>query len=201
MTCIQCPVLSRCRTQIVYPRAGTNGLLMLGEAPGAEEDLAGENFAGPSGQKLRDLLAEQGICWAETGRASIVRCRPPWDRPPSGEEVQACLLLLEEFLRAAPPRVILTVGCLAARIFWGSPRLLVNLERMRRAAPRYRDVERAHVHLRGLLAKTPCAILVLPDTRLTAWNRMAPNGQRWSEIGQEQVALAARLLREHGDCP
>ncbi|WP_437560402.1 hypothetical protein [Acidithiobacillus sulfuriphilus] len=51
------------------------------------------------------------------------------------------------------------------------------------------------------MAKNTCAILALLDTRPTAWNCMAPNGQRWSEIGQEQVALVVRLLREPGDCP
>ena len=100
------------------PRAD---LLIVGEGPGREEDLRGEPFVGRSGQLL-DTLLRQELGLDRTGCyiANVVKCRPPGNRDPRPEEIEACRPFLQQQLRIIAPRVVLTLGNFATRTLLGT---------------------------------------------------------------------------------
>jgi DNA polymerase len=85
----------------------------VGEAPGAREDEVGRPFVGPSGKVLTKLLEEEGLSRNEVFITNTVKCRPPDNRPPTAEEMDACLPCLESELEGR--KVIVTLGRSAAR--------------------------------------------------------------------------------------
>ena len=89
--CVACPLASG-RTKVVFSAGNPAAALMLvGEAPGREEDLAGEPFVGRSGQLLDRLLAEElGLDRTGCYIANVVKCRPPGNRDPDPVEVATC---------------------------------------------------------------------------------------------------------------
>ena len=98
-----------------------SGLLVVGEGPGREEDLRGEPFVGRSGQLLDRLIEEEvGLTRASFYIANVVKCRPPGNRDPAPDEVQACSRFLEGQLAAINPAVVLTLGNVATRVLLGT---------------------------------------------------------------------------------
>ena len=115
-TCTRC-ALAATRTQVVFgvgdPAAD---LLVVGEGPGAEEDRLGEPFVGRSGKLLDQLVWEEmGLTRAQFYIANVVKCRPPDNRDPKPEEIEACNPWLERQLELIAPKVILTLGNFAMR--------------------------------------------------------------------------------------
>lgn len=119
--CTACPELVATRTQVVpgvVPR-GTR-LLLMGEAPGAQEDQAGLPFVGRSGQLLDALLDEVGGARAEVGVLNTLKCRPPGNRAPTRAETRSCRGWTERQLELAAPRVVVALGLSATRWFLGA---------------------------------------------------------------------------------
>lgn len=115
-TCRRCG-LHTGRTQTVFG-VGSPGArwLVVGEAPGAEEDRRGEPFVGPAGQLLDAMLRAIGLDRRDTAYvANILKCRPPNNREPRPEEVAACLPYLHRQVALLRPRLILAVGRVAAQ--------------------------------------------------------------------------------------
>ncbi|MBW3640046.1 MAG: uracil-DNA glycosylase [Actinobacteria bacterium] len=119
-TCTACPELAATRTQVVpgVVPAGSR-LLLLGEAPGASEDVAGLPFVGRSGQLLDLLLAEVGVARAHVAVLNTVQCRPPGNRPPARAESATCRPWAERQLELAAPSVVVSLGLSATRWFLG----------------------------------------------------------------------------------
>lgn len=90
-------------------------LVIIGEAPGRNEDLTGEPFVGAAGKLLDELLASIGMDRTQVYIANIVKCRPPHNRDPLALEVETCTPFLEEQLRLIDPDVLVTVGNYATR--------------------------------------------------------------------------------------
>lgn len=90
-------------------------LLLIGEAPGRDEDLQGEPFVGAAGQLLNKILGAIGFARDDVYIANILKCRPPNNRDPEPDEVQACLPNLLEQLDIIQPKLILTMGRVAAQ--------------------------------------------------------------------------------------
>ena len=90
-------------------------LLLLGEAPGREEDLQGRPFVGASGELLNKMLAAIDIPREDVYITNIVKCRPPHNRTPRPEEIARCLPFLEHQLRIIDPPLILALGRVAAQ--------------------------------------------------------------------------------------
>jgi uracil-DNA glycosylase len=115
--CTRCP-LAKGRTQVVFgvgnPAAD---LLFVGEGPGREEDLAGEPFVGRSGRLLDRIMSEEiGLTRAECYIANVVKCRPPQNRDPLPNEIEACRPYLEEQITLIAPSVIVTLGNFATKL-------------------------------------------------------------------------------------
>lgn len=118
--CTACPELVATRTQVVpgVVPAGAR-LLLLGEAPGAQEDESGLPFVGRSGQLLDELLSEVGAARAEVGVLNTLKCRPPGNRPPTRAESRTCRGWTERQLALAAPQVVVALGLSATRWFLG----------------------------------------------------------------------------------
>lgn len=115
--CSACP-LADARTQAV-PGAGPAGarVLFIGEGPGYHEDRQGLPFVGPAGQLLNDLLAGAGLGRDQVFITNIVKCRPPGNRDPKPEEIEACRPYLEEQIALLDPEVVVTLGRFALDFF------------------------------------------------------------------------------------
>ena len=89
-------------------------MLIIGEAPGRDEDLQGEPFVGRAGQLLNAMLAAIGLQREQVYIANILKCRPPNNRDPGIEEAQACSSWLQQQIALIQPDVILALGRIAA---------------------------------------------------------------------------------------
>jgi DNA polymerase len=113
--CTRCE-LHQCRTNTVFgvgDRAAD--WLVVGEAPGAEEDRQGEPFVGRAGQLLNAMLQGIGLSRDEVYIANVLKCRPPNNRDPAASEVAQCLPYLERQIALLKPRIMLAVGRIAAQ--------------------------------------------------------------------------------------
>ena len=90
-------------------------LLLVGEAPGEEEDRTGRPFIGPSGQYLDHWLQSIGLERKSCYIANCVKCRPPQNREPNPEELKTCRPFLDRQIRSLAPRAILCLGRVAAQ--------------------------------------------------------------------------------------
>ena len=113
--CTRCS-LSATRTQTVF---GVGNLqadwLIVGEAPGAEEDRKGEPFVGRAGQLLNSMLHAVGLAREQVYIANVLKCRPPGNRDPSPGEAAECLPYLEQQIALLKPKIMLAVGRIAAQ--------------------------------------------------------------------------------------
>jgi uracil-DNA glycosylase len=116
MNCTRCP-LHATRTQGVFGVGPERAdWLVIGEAPGAEEDRRGEPFVGAAGQLLDRMLAAIGLDRTRNVYiANVLKSRPPGNRDPKPEEVAACLPYLLRQIALLQPRLILAVGRIAAQ--------------------------------------------------------------------------------------
>ncbi len=160
-SCTACP-LHRTRTQTVFgvgDRAAS--LLVVGEAPGADEDRQGEPFVGRAGQLLNAMLKAIRLAREEVYIANVLKCRPPNNRDPQPEEAAACSAYLERQIELIQPRAILAVGRIAAQWLLQSDR---PIGRLRGAAHSY--------GARGIpLVATyhPAYLLRSPQAKAKAW--------------------------------
>lgn len=113
--CQRC-ALCETRSQTVFGVGARDARLMvIGEAPGAEEDRQGEPFVGRAGQLLNSILRASGFGREQVFIANILKCRPPNNRDPLPAEVGQCLPYLERQIELVRPALLLCVGRIAAQ--------------------------------------------------------------------------------------
>lgn len=116
LACTACR-LAETRTNVVFGVGDPAAKLMLvGEAPGKNEDLQGEPFVGAAGQLLDELLAGIGVPRREVYIANVLKCRPPGNRDPREDEIDSCKGYLREQIRMIHPEVVLTLGNFATKL-------------------------------------------------------------------------------------
>lgn len=116
VTCTACR-LSETRTNVVFGVGDPEADLMLvGEAPGRNEDLQGEPFVGAAGKLLDELMAGIGVSRAEAYIANVLKCRPPGNRDPLPDEIDCCKGYLREQIRLIRPRVVVTLGNFSTKL-------------------------------------------------------------------------------------
>src|SRR3954452_14902122 len=114
-TCTRCR-LATSRTQVVFGVGNPDAdLLFIGEAPGMHEDKQGEPFVGAAGQLLTRMLGDIGLTRDEVYIANILKCRPPGNRDPQEDEIEACTPWLVEQVSLIQPEVIVTLGNFATK--------------------------------------------------------------------------------------
>jgi DNA polymerase len=113
--CTKCP-LSATRIQTVFGVGSVEATwLIVGEAPGAEEDRQGEPFVGRAGQLLNAMLRAIGLKREQVFIANVLKCRPPRNRDPAPLEAAQCLPYLEQQIALLKPRIMLAVGRISAQ--------------------------------------------------------------------------------------
>jgi DNA polymerase len=119
LACTQCR-LSQSRTQVVYgvgnPQAD---LMFIGEAPGRDEDLKGEPFVGRAGQLLTDIIKAMKLTRDDVYIANVIKCRPPENRDPEPDELDACRPFIQRQIELIEPKVIVTLGKFALQSLTG----------------------------------------------------------------------------------
>jgi DNA polymerase len=114
--CTRC-ALCKSRTQTVFGVGDPDAdWMIIGEAPGAEEDRRGEPFVGRAGKLLDEMLRAVGRNRDAVFIANILKCRPPNNRDPRPEESAACRQYLDRQIELVKPRIILAVGRIAAQL-------------------------------------------------------------------------------------
>ena len=104
------------RTHLVFGVGDPAAQLMfVGEGPGADEDQAGEPFVGRAGQLLTKMIEAMGFARSDVYIANVVKCRPPGNRDPEPDEIEACEPFLKSQIAAIRPRVIVALGRFAVQ--------------------------------------------------------------------------------------
>lgn len=119
LTCTRCP-LYKTRTKCVISDGTPYAKLMfVGEAPGRDEDLQGVPFVGAAGQLLTKMILAMGLKREDVYICNVLKDRPPGNRTPLPEEMEACLPFLQEQIRIVQPSVICVLGSVAAKALLG----------------------------------------------------------------------------------
>jgi uracil-DNA glycosylase family 4 len=119
--CTSC-ALANGRTQVVFGSGDPAAdLLFVGEAPGFHEDKQGVPFVGAAGKLLDQLLAVIGLTRADVYVANVLKCRPPGNRDPMPDEIEACEGHLWRQIELIQPRVVATLGNFATKLLSGRP--------------------------------------------------------------------------------
>lgn len=114
-SCTRC-ALHQSRNQTVFGTGNQSAdWMIIGEAPGAEEDRRGEPFVGRAGQLLDEMLRAMGLSRDTVFIANMLKCRPPNNRDPSTDEAASCRSYLNRQIELIAPRIILAVGRIAAQ--------------------------------------------------------------------------------------
>jgi uracil-DNA glycosylase len=173
--CTRCP-LHLTRTQGVFGVGPERcDWLVIGEAPGAEEDRRGEPFVGAAGQLLDAMLKAIGLDrTSNVYIANVLKSRPPGNRDPKPEEVAACLPFLERQITLLQPRIMLAVGRIAAQNLLGTDSPLGRL--------------RGQVHRFGatplVVTYHPAYLLRTPSDKRKAWEDLKFARSVYQELSQ-----------------
>ncbi len=160
--CVRCE-LHETRTQTVFGIGDAAArLLVIGEAPGADEDRKGEPFVGRAGQLLDAMLRAIGVARGAAYIANILKCRPPGNRDPKPAEVASCAAYLERQVALIAPRVILAVGRIAAQNLLDET---LPIGKMRGRGYTYRDT-----NIPVIVTYHPAYLLRSPQEKRKAWD-------------------------------
>ena len=108
--------LAESRTKVVFGEGDPKArLVFIGEGPGKEEDESGRPFVGPAGRLLTRIIQAMGLGREEVYITNVVKCRPPGNRNPKEDEIEACRTWLEPQLTALEPEIIVALGKVAAQ--------------------------------------------------------------------------------------
>ena len=126
--CMKCPQLAAARTTVVFGSGNANAdLMFVGEAPGANEDKQGLPFVGQAGRLLDTLLGEIGLTRGDVFVANVLKCRPPGNRDPLPQEIDACQDYLWRQLELIEPNVVCTLGNFATKLLRADPTGITRL--------------------------------------------------------------------------
>lgn len=159
-SCDRCTILAEQRTNVVFARGNPiTEVMVVGEAPGQEEDRTGFPFVGPAGKLLDLLLVTAGFPRDAVYICNTLKCRPPNNRNPLPEELAACSGFLNGQIEAISPRVLLAVGKFAAQSLLNSQESIGRLR------------GQVHTHRGTPLIVTyhPAYLLRSPQTSRLAW--------------------------------
>jgi uracil-DNA glycosylase family 4 len=155
--------LAKTRTQPVFGSGDPGAKLMLiGEAPGEEEDRRGEPFVGAAGQLLDKILASVGFERSEVFIANILKCRPPGNRDPLPDEAASCIKHLMKQIESIGPSLILALGRIAGQNLLGTQ---TPLNRLRTDSHSFQGIP-------VMVTYHPAALLRNPEWKRPVWEDM-----------------------------
>lgn len=176
-TCMKCG-LGKLRTNFVFgvgnPKAD---IVVIGEAPGADEDAQGEPFVGRAGQLLNKILEATGFAREEVYILNILKCRPPGNRNPAPDEVELCRPYLEKQLKLINPKLILLLGKVA------SESLLKTKEPLNKLRGKSHDYKGWKVRV----TFHPAALLRNPNWKRPTWEDMQEFKALYEELTGKKI--------------
>lgn len=153
--CTRCR-LCEGRRHVVFGEGATDAeVVVVGEAPGAEEDRTGRPFVGPAGRLLNLLLLSVGFPRERVYICNVLKCRPPRNRDPLADEVASCTPYLRRQIELIQPRVLLSLGRFAGQVLLDSDE---SMGRLRGQVRRYRGVPVVATYHPAYLLRSPRAV-------------------------------------------
>jgi uracil-DNA glycosylase len=170
--CTKCP-LHKSRTNFVFgvgnPKAD---VMVVGEGPGAEEDAQGEPFVGRAGKLLNDILKAVNFKREEVYIANVVKSRPPGNRTPTVDEMEACLPYLKKQIELIKPKLILCLGLTAAQ----------GLLKKRDSLTKLRGQLFEYMGAKVIVTYHPAALLRNPNWKRPCWEDMQKFRQMFDSL-------------------
>jgi uracil-DNA glycosylase len=161
--CRRCKLWST-RTKVVFGEGKAKAELMfVGEGPGADEDASGRPFVGRAGQLLTKMIEAIGMKREDVYIANVVKSRPPGNRAPEKDEVDACIPFLFRQIAAIQPRIIVTLGNPATQALLQTKIGITQLRGRFQEYPRIREIK-------VLPTFHPAYLLRSPDKKREAWD-------------------------------
>lgn len=182
--CERCALHAGCRRKVPGQGDPHAPLMLIGEGPGEQEDRQGLAFVGPAGQLLTKMLAAIRLPRERVYICNVVKCRPPHNRQPTPEEMQACIGHLRAQAALVKPRVILLLGATALRAVLGEDK------RITRCRGQWFESKGVYI----LATYHPSALLRDPAKKRDAWEDLKRLRQRLEELG-----LYCDLLKEEAE--
>lgn len=171
-TCAECP-LAATRTKFVFGVGPMDaGAMVIGEAPGADEDAQGEPFVGRAGQLLNKILEAVNFKREDVFIANILKCRPPNNRRPLPSEVEHCEPYLWKQIELIKPRIILCLGLTAAQTLLKST---ASLGMLRESTQEYRGIPL-------IVTYHPAALLRNPNWKRPTWEDVKKFRKLYDEL-------------------
>lgn len=159
--CQQCELASSCHRKVPGKGNQQADLMIIGEAPGHDEDLQGLPFVGRAGKLLDKMLQAIGLDPQQVYITNILKCRPPNNRDPKPDEVQTCSPFLQAQIRLLKPKVILSVGRISAQNLLHEQSPLGKLRGMQHRLP--------NTDIPLLVTYHPAYLLRNPADKAKAW--------------------------------
>lgn len=157
--CKEC-ALGETRTKFVFGTGNPNAdAMLIGEAPGADEDKQGEPFVGRAGKLLTDILTAIQFKREDVFIANILKCRPPNNRDPKPEETDTCFPYLDKQIELVNPKIILCLGRVAAN----------GLLNKKMTLGEWRKEEHEYKGIKVIVTYHPAALLRNPDWKRGCW--------------------------------
>ncbi len=170
--CTKCP-LHKSRTNFVFGVGNPNAdVMVVGEGPGADEDAQGEPFVGRAGKLLNDILKAINFKREEVYIANVVKSRPPGNRTPAAEEMEACIPYLKKQIDLIKPKLILCLGLTAAQ---GLLKQRESLTKLRGQLFEYRGAK-------VMVTYHPAALLRNPNWKRPCWEDVQKFRQLYDEM-------------------
>lgn len=158
-----CGLKATAKSLCFYRGSPAARLMIIGEAPGRDEDLAGQPFVGPAGRLLDKMLAAIGLTEADVHITNTVYWRPPGNRPPTPQEIEVCRPFLERQIELVSPALLLLLGGPATQAMLGSE------ERIMKVRGRWRDLALNQLSLKVMPTLHPAYLLRTPAAKRQAW--------------------------------
>jgi DNA polymerase len=158
-----CTLKATAKSLCFYRGAAQARVMMIGEAPGRDEDLQGKPFVGRAGQLLDKMLAAIALSEENVHITNIVYWRPPGNRTPTPQEAQVCRPFLERQVELVAPDILVLLGGAAAKHIFDVP------EGIMRVRGKFRDVTIGARTVRALATLHPAYLLRTPAAKRLAW--------------------------------
>ncbi|MGE0628593.1 MAG: uracil-DNA glycosylase [Hyphomicrobiaceae bacterium] len=177
-----CALKATAKNLCFYRGAAKSRLMLIGEAPGRDEDIEGRPFVGRAGQLLDKMLAATGLKESDVHITNIVYWRPPGNRTPSLLEVQACRPFVERQIELVEPDIILLLGGAAAKSLLGVEEGIMRLR------GKWREMEFGERKIRVMATLHPAYLLRTPVQKRLAWRDMLAVAAALEGDGKGQAA-------------
>lgn len=190
VACKRCPQFSGSNVVRATP-CSEGGILVVGEAPGADENRERKGFIGEAGTRLRTLLHGAGLSDDDFGVANICRCQPYKNRKPTRQEMEACLPFLVSLIQETRPKVLLAVGGRTAAHVLCGPGTLTKLIEDRASAQDWSGCNTRSTFelIKPVVANVPY-LVPMPHT-----SPRVMNNKEWQAHAIRQVGLAVELWK------